>query len=102
MLPGCTTAGTPRTWPAKKTTIFAYAEDVSILLTSQEDVRTIHGAITCYEKATGAVLNVAQSSALAVGTWDTSCDIMGTPYSEELTVLGVKLINTMKISALSS
>jgi len=68
----------------RKTTVIAYADDVSILVTSQEDVRIIRDAIACYEKATGATLNVAKSNALAVGTWDTDCNIMGIPYSEEI------------------
>jgi len=55
-----------------KTTVIAYADDVSISVTSQEDVRTVRDAIACYEKPTGATLNVAKSSALAVGTWDTA------------------------------
>jgi hypothetical protein len=49
-------------------TVVAYADDVSILLTSPEDVPTIREAITCYEKATGAALNVAKSRALAASS----------------------------------
>ena len=79
----------------KKTTVIAYADDVSILVTSNEDVRIIREAITCYEK-TGAKLNIAKSSVLAVGNWDTSCDIMGIPYKEQITILGVKMRNTVK------
>ena len=55
--------------------MIAYADDVSILMTSQ-DVRTVRDAIACYEKATGATLNIEKSSALE-GTWDTACEIMG-------------------------
>jgi hypothetical protein len=58
-------------------------------------VRTVRDAIACYEKATGATLNVAKSSALAVGTWETACDMMGIPYSEEVKILGVKMRNTV-------
>jgi hypothetical protein len=61
--------------------VIAYADGVSILVTSQEDLRKISEAITCYEKATGDVLNVAKSCALALGTWDTSCDLMSIPNS---------------------
>jgi len=80
----------------RKTTVIAYADDVSILVTSQVDVRTVRGAMACYEKAIGTTLNVAKSSAFAVGTWDTACDIMGTPYSEEIKILGVKVRKTVK------
>jgi hypothetical protein len=75
---------------------------MSILVTSLEDVRTVRDSIACYEKATGATLNVAKLRALIVGTWDTSCDIMGVPYNEEITILCVKMMNTVKHSALAS
>ena len=71
-------------------------------MTSQEDVRTVRDAIACYEKATGATLNIEKSSALAVGTWNTACEIMGIPYSEEIKILGVRIRKTVKQSALAS
>jgi len=82
-----------------KTTVIAYPEDVSILVTSQEDVRTDRDVIACYEKATGATLNATKSSALALSAWDTACDIMGIPYSEEIKILGVKMRKPLKQSA---
>ena len=81
--------------------MIAYADDVSILMTSQ-DVRTVRDAIACYEKATGANLNIEKSRSLAVGTWDTACEIMGIPYSKEIKILGVKIRKTLKQSALAS
>ena len=48
----------------RKTTVIAYADDVPILVTLQEDVKIVRDAIACYEKATGATLNVAKSSDL--------------------------------------
>jgi len=77
-------------------------DDVSILVTSKEDVRIIREAITCYEEATGAKLNNAKLSVLAVGNWDTSCDVMGISYEEEITILCVKMRNNVKKSALAS
>jgi len=59
-------------------------------------VRIIREVITCYEKATGAKLNIAKSSVFAVGNWDISCDIMGISYKEEIKILGVKMRNTVK------
>jgi hypothetical protein len=82
--------------------VIAYADDVSILVTSTEDVRIIRDAITCYEKATSAKLNVAKSSVLAVGNWDISCDVTDILYKEEITILGVKMRNTVKKSGLAS
>jgi len=83
----------------RKTTVIAYADDVSILMTSQEDVTTVRDAIACYEKAIGATLIMQKSSALAVGTWDTACEIMGIPYNREIKILGVKIRKTVKQSA---
>jgi len=71
-------------------------------VTSKEDARIIREAITCYEKATDAKLNVAKSSVLAVGNWDTSYDVMGIPYKEKIQILGIKMRNTVKKSALAS
>ena len=65
-------------------------------MTSQEDVRTVGESIACYEKATGATLNVAKSRVLAEHIWDSACDIMGTPYSEEIKTFGVNIRNTLK------
>ena len=42
-----------------------------------------------------------ESSALATGAWDTACHVMGIPYSEKIKILGVKLWNTVKQSALA-
>jgi len=71
-------------------------------MTSQEDVRAVRDAIACYEKATGATMNIEKSIALAVGTWDTACEMMGIPYSEEIKILGVRIRKTAKQSALAS
>ena len=75
---------------------------VCILVTSLENLRSVRDAIACYEKATVATLNFAKSRALAVGTWDTSCDIMGVPYSEEITIACVIRMNTMNQLTLAS
>jgi len=51
---------------ANKTVVVAYADDVTIFVTSPTDLPVIHDAIQCYEKATGARLNTRKSKALAV------------------------------------
>jgi hypothetical protein len=79
--------------------VIKYTDDVSILMTSQDDGRTVPDAIACYEKATGATLNIEKSSAPAVGTWDTACEITGLPYSEEIKILGVKIRKTETVGA---
>jgi hypothetical protein len=43
---------------ANKTVVVAYTDDVTIFVTSPTDLPIIHHAIQCYEKATGARLNI--------------------------------------------
>jgi len=50
-----------------KTTVIAYDFDVSILVTSEEDVRTVHDAIACYEKATWTSTNWVNTLGHCVG-----------------------------------
>jgi len=58
-----------------KTAVVGYADDVTIPVTAPEDISVIRNAIQCYEKATGAVLNISKSQALAVqnGTQSYGC-----------------------------
>jgi len=42
---------------ARKTVVVAYADDITIFVTTPTDVPVISDAIQCYEKATGARLN---------------------------------------------
>jgi len=65
--------------------------DVTILATSPEDIIAIREAVQQYEKATGAVLNIHQSQALPVGTWDTKLPVMNISYTEEIKVLGFSM-----------
>ena len=81
--------------------MLAYADDVSILVSSQESVRKVRYTISCNEKITGVTLNVAKFSALAVGTLGTACDLMGITFSEKIKILVVKMGDTVKQSALA-
>jgi hypothetical protein len=45
----------------------AYADDITLLITTPEDIDAVKDAIQCYEKATGAILNIRKSQALSVG-----------------------------------
>jgi len=71
-------------------------------MTAPEEITTIEEALRCYERATGAHLNIENSHALAVGTWDTSRRVMDIPYSNEIKVLGIHFANTTAQSAMSS
>jgi hypothetical protein len=72
----------------RQSAVIAYADDITLLLTSPEDIEVVKDAIKCYGKSSGAALNIRKSHALAVGVWDT-IPVMDIPYNEEITVLGV-------------
>jgi hypothetical protein len=72
-----------------KTTIMAYAEDVTILLTAADEIQATHTAIQCYQKASGAIINITKSSAMAIGGWKTTTKVMEIDYQDELQILGL-------------
>jgi hypothetical protein len=87
---------------SKKTTVVAYADDVTIFVTSPAGIQLIQEAVTCYQAASGARLNMEKSKAMTIGSWDTSTDIMGTQYHTAIKILGVQMHNTVSQSANNS
>jgi len=85
-----------------KTAVIAYAEDVTIFETSPRDMPKIQTAIDHYEAAPGARINIKKSKAMAMGSWDTSADIMGILYHTEMKILGIRLKSTVSQSANNS
>jgi exonuclease III len=77
----------------------AYADDVTVFLTSQQDVEKLLRIIAVYEKASGAQVNVKKSTALAMGGWSKNISIGKIPYREEAKILGVRFTGTVKRSA---
>jgi len=61
---------------ARKTVAVAYADDITIFVTTPTDIPVINEAIQCYVKVTGARLNTRKSKALAVRGWSTSTDTL--------------------------
>jgi hypothetical protein len=55
----------------------------------------VNDTIRCVEKATGAMQNISKSQALAVGTWNTSTEVLDILYSDEIKVLGFRLKNSI-------
>jgi hypothetical protein len=83
-----------RTHPAA----IAYADDVTVFLTSPTEVPILCEALTTYEKASGAQINKENSRILGLGTWDTTTTILDIPYSETLTILGTHITKTIQSS----
>jgi hypothetical protein len=55
--------------------------------------------MNCYQAASGARLNIEQSKTMAIGSWDTSIDIMGILYLTAIKILGVRMHNSVSQSA---
>ena len=87
---------------SKKTSVVAYADDVTIFVTSSVDIQSIWEAISWYEAASGARLNILKSKAMAISSWDTSTDVMGIPYDTDIKIQGFRIHNTVAQSANNS
>ena len=85
----------------KKTTVVAYADDITIFVTSPVDIQLIREAMRCYQAASGARLNIEKSKAMPVGSWDTSIDKWYI-YNTAIKILGVRTHNTVSQSAKNS
>jgi hypothetical protein len=80
----------------------AYADDITLVITRQEQIEQVQEAIHNYERASGAKVNKAKSKALAVGSWDPHTPMMGIPYSEGVRILGFQMYRTIKESITGS
>ena len=56
----CIGRGRARTW------LIAYADDVTILVTSPSDIQKIQDPLQCHEEATGAKVKTGKSRAVAI------------------------------------
>jgi len=86
----------------RQSAVIAYADDITLLITTPENIDAVKDAIQCYEKATGAILNIRKSQALAVGAWDTTIPVMDIPHNDEITVLGFKMQKSIARAASAS
>jgi hypothetical protein len=74
----------------RKVAVMSYT-DITILLTTKEDVEVLKEIIQCYERATGALLNLRKSQALAVRPLDSTISVLGIPYSKTIKILGFQM-----------
>jgi hypothetical protein len=74
---------------ARRFSVVAYADDVTVLVTHPTDFITILNAVWNFKKATGAQLNPTKSKALAVGTWAEPPTILGIVFCHHVKILGV-------------
>jgi hypothetical protein len=74
---------------ARRVSIVAYADDVTVFVTHPTDFVTIRNVVRTFEEATGAHLNPKKSKALAVGTWAKPPTILGIGFCHHVKILGV-------------
>jgi hypothetical protein len=84
------------------TTITAYADDVSIFITSPADIPTVQDVLRAFEKASGAKISTTKSKILALSNWNTQLDILGVPYTDTLSILGMTLSTSIALSSKAS
>jgi len=85
-----------------RSSVVAYADDVTIFVTTPTEIPKLQEAIHSYEAASGSRLNIQKSRAIAFGTWDKSIEIMNIPNHDTETILGFQIRNTVGESALAS
>jgi len=82
-----------------KTTVVAYADDVTIFVTSPTDIPKMQKAQHIFQEASGAKVNIGKSRALTIGPWDTSVRIMDIPYHTEANILDFHITSKVQDSA---
>jgi len=97
--PGCRLSGVKIGQDNTKVAIAAYADDVTVFLTSPVDSQKLHDILSTYEAASGAKVNRQKSKALALGHWDGSSLISNIPYSQTVKILGFKFTNKVNVAA---
>jgi hypothetical protein len=81
-----------RTHPIK---VVAYADDVTIFISSVTELAEVEEDLQLYEKATGARINTAKSKALATGGWRTQETVLEITYHQSVTTLGITFWGTI-------
>ena len=62
-----------------KSAVIAYADDVTLVLTSSTEIPKLQAILDEYGKACGAKISIQKSKVMALGMWDTTVNIMGIP-----------------------
>jgi exonuclease III len=82
--------------------VVAYADDVTIFITSISEFQVVEDAIRLFEKASGALVNPTKSQALPTGRWPTSDTVFGIEYRPCVRILGVKFRSTIHRSVIDT
>jgi hypothetical protein len=86
----------------RNTSVTAYADDVTVFLTSPADFPKLREAIISYENSSGAKINLPKSKVLALGSWDKSINILNIPYHDKASILALQILETVQRSTEAS
>jgi len=68
---------------------------MSIFMTVPADTEIIAYIILTYEKATSSCLNTRKTKAMKAGSLDKSMNTLGSPFDQEITVLGFRFTSKL-------
>jgi hypothetical protein len=72
--------------------------DVTLIVTSRNDIHLITNAIRTFEKASGVRINLRKSKALSIGRWETNTKILNIPFQPTIKILGLCFSDTIRKS----
>jgi len=76
------------------TAAVAYADDITLIITVPNDLLKVRDIINSFEKASGVVININKSKALAIAGWDDTDTRAGFKFCPQLKILGTTFIST--------
>jgi hypothetical protein len=79
--------------------VTAYADDITIYVTSPADISHLDEIISRYERASGSKINKSKSKVMALGTWNKSVDVLGMQYHDKIKIHGLTVTNTVHQSS---
>jgi len=84
------------------TSVVAYADNVTIFLSSVADIQKMKETLLAYEATTGPRINIRKSRVLALGTWDTTRQIMNIPHHKGIKILGFQFTDIVHSTAIAT
>jgi hypothetical protein len=82
--------------------VVAYADDVTLFLTSAADFQIVENALRLFERASGARVNSQKSTFLQVGPWRTFDTIRGIEYRHKVKILGMSIGSSTQQSVIDT
>jgi hypothetical protein len=76
--------------------VLAYADDVTVFLTSTTDLQIVKDIIQQFKKASGARLNTKKSRILSIGRWPATDNILDIPHCNHVKILGFHFWGTLR------